>query len=1446
MHTPLRPSGPRSFKSLYLVGERSPPMASLAKLFLLLVFVPVMTHAALSPARISVNCGGPTVSFGNWVNDSAYCFSADNSRIRHYDGATDVHSVHGAAPEMIYRTSRTPKEDSLTYRFRQYPEGRYTVRLHSAAQDGPYPPGIVFSIEGSQVLRLRELGDAPSQSEGLVAETTIEVMDSEGIDIVVENRWARICGIEIIPWDTLGPLCPEYGEAETSRDSSSQCFLSGVILDRKSGPLRLANITLANPAAVQFPVIERSISDNSGWFCLKKRRVPAVLFVDKQGYVPEEIFLDSFPDTVRVNLKKYSRCVVMVHDAETGSPSEDATVTMRADGFTNLWTSTTSHEGHAYMERLVPDRYTLSVSAPGYLAKDKMVNFKQRGSDTISVGLDRGMTISGKVVSVSEDGKPVAGASVIAFAQDRRHQESVTDSNGNYTISGLPFDGRVHLGAGKEGYIMEDHRVRSLNLSISGNVSEEQTTLKLIRPASLTVSILSDSDLKNRNATLRNKSRTGHLYRHPIRDNKVVFKNLKPGIHTFSIEVMGFLPSKDTTMTFLPGTEASLMVRVEKGKRITGVVLDRSRVPIPGVNVLAADRSSGLVMPYRRGSNGNSTDSLGVFSIGGLQDGTNTITFRHPDFILADTAILVERDVKRLEMVLTKGARISGTVKSFDGRPLIRSHCDLRPLTKTQAPPVATRRIKDDGSFSFSSLAGGDYLLSIHSEGSAVTTREISVRPGEHRENIHIRMEKGYSVTGTVYQGDRVLSQGTVIMAPVSNDRHTYGNASVDAQGRFEISGLKRTSYEVRVRVKGGGFWPGAAMTVTPPARDIAVRLEEKHDYVVEGTVVDENGGLLDAFKACVIVAEHSQQYEGMVSKDFFDGSFSIPLPGKGLFRVLIRAPGYADCISEPFEVVEGTETYRVESKVRRGVSLTGVVEDESGVPLKGVQVSANMSIGGSYRSPGSTELLTDLQGRFGFKNINTEQTTLSFQKNGYVRKRIALSPETVGRGALKVTLVEGGSVKGVAYHSDNSPVSGARVFVSRNGANQYYFTPYQSTTEENGTFEITGIAPGSWVIVVEKIGISEQVKIEPGKKLELELRQKLFDGEIEGTVTLGGVAVRDGHIELDDPFQSIAGFKKRTTEIIGGVFRFENVAPGTYSLKYTFQNPRGMLKLTDNVEVAQGETVTPVIDLPQTEIMGRVWDGEKNVSLHGFTLSLNDRDELFWYGFSDTDDQGGFSFTGIQPGNYVLHLIRSDFMKKIVPVTVVEGQKVVVDDIVMKKGKKFICKVETESGEVGNGNYFVYDRQNSRFVDRFGAGGLEFSSHHPLEEGEYLVTLGWDGYLLGDSYLSLGNEHTIRITMKPCKPMKVLVRDQNDKPVEDAYVYLKKQIPGMPEPISQHPHGWLMKSNEKGEARFLSYFGGMQSIVAGHPAYEDTEVAHNAGDGSSESVVIVRLRKTP
>jgi hypothetical protein len=143
--------------------------------------------------------------------------------------------------------------------------------------------------------------------------------------------------------------------------------------------------------------------------------------------------------------------------------------------------------------------------------------------------------------------------------------------------------------------------------------------------------------------------------------------------------------------------------------------------------------------------------------------------------------------------------------------------------------------------------------------------------------------------------------------------------------------------------------------------------------------------------------------------------------------------------------------------------------------------------------------------------------------------------------------------------------------------------------------------------------------------------------------------------------------------------------------------------------------------------------DGDANRPLANFSISLNDRDELFWYGFSQSGADGTFGFSGVQPGNYVMHFNREATVKKIVPITIAEGQKLDVGDVVIRKGRQFICKVNTRDGQSAGGNYFVYSKPDGRFVDRFGTGGREFTSFLPLDDGEYLVVLGFEGYLLGN-----------------------------------------------------------------------------------------------------------------
>lgn len=163
------------------------------------------------------------------------------------------------------------------------------------------------------------------------------------------------------------------------------------------------------------------------------------------------------------------------------------------------------------------------------------------------------------------------------------------------------------------------------------------------------------------------------------------------------------------------------------------------------------------------------------------------------------------------------------------------------------------------------------------------------------------------------------------------------------------------------------------------------------------------------------------------------------------------------------------------------------------------------------------------------------ETATVTVSANETVTVDIAFAPPT-------------GTISGTVIASDNGePVANATV-VGENSDGEVY----EATTGENGTYSLTDISSGSYVVNIADAPpgyeIEEIVTVEPGEHVDgVDLKLDRTNGSIDGYVTnAAGIPIADATVVDADQ----DAFRVTTNE--DGYYQIDGVTPGTTALRAT------------------------------------------------------------------------------------------------------------------------------------------------------------------------------------------------------------------------------------------------------------------------------------------------------
>jgi protocatechuate 3,4-dioxygenase beta subunit len=972
--------------------------------------------------------------------------------------------------------------------------------------------------------------------------------------------------------------------------------------------------------------VAQAVTDEKGKFVLDVKAAPVVdLAAMASGFAPAGVRAAGGEDVGAIALMETPDAKGRL--TADGNPIPNAVVILSGPGV-ELVTRTDEAGRYSAAD---PSKWALraQVFHPGFAP---MTRLRTRDRLSTDFTLSPGVTLTGRALSV--DGKtPLAGAQIFVDG----YPYGTTGEDGAFSIIRVPDDWRELVVTKGE---LAGGRTR-------GGSPDANVTL---RPAAMIGGTVSDGSSRTPVAFAEvtaagNRLSAGESV---ITDQKgrFSFPPRLPGTLILSATAPDY-ERAEANASARQGEAVQKSLTLARTARIEGFILDEDKQGVAAARVTAggaADPVPGRMIMRPTAPVVSGPD--GRFVIRNVSAGTVDVLAvkkGFPSGKAPQLSVAAGEHKKNVVLTIPSGVPVTVNVADQNGRPVGRASVELSEWSEGSFG--GQMRIMMGG------LPGGDDAPQTNAEG----TVEIRVKPGKYdiavkREGFAPKRVRGVSINeaaqpvsvvlqpGAEIRGSVVTSNGTPVADAMINAFVPGPGAGAPAStttgpdGGFQLSDLEPGQLMLIVS-KQDEFIdhremveaPNSSLTIELPAGGrITGRVVDK---VSKRPVTDFQAGVSGERSGAGMRIMRPTQMRSFRADD---GSFTLENVPVGRQQVVVNAPGYVQGSVSGVMVEDGKTTSDIEVTLDSGVRVTGRVTGPDGSALEGVAVSVEREGqgGGFARMMGVGGATTDGSGEFVLEAVEAGDTTIRFEKDGFVPERKA-SKLSGKEARVDARLSRGTEVTGSVVTEAGVPVADARVEIRSSVQGSGWNT---KRTDSNGVFRAEGLTPGRYTFTAFKDGFPQKtvndidVVTTPNVRIVLE----------SGGVIYGRVIGYNPQDVRSIVVQASSSTAMATSPIDdAGNFRIEGAPTGSVSVGAAVRSmTRNAMTKPTRVEVEPGGSVQ--VDLTFEEgatVTGRVTRGSKVVS--GARVDFQPKTRTSMRQAATTGSDGYYTVSGLDSGYY-------------------------------------------------------------------------------------------------------------------------------------------------------------------------------------------------------------------
>ncbi len=497
---------------------------------------------------------------------------------------------------------------------------------------------------------------------------------------------------------------------------------------------------------------------------------------------------------------------VLVVDSD-GAPVNDAMLFLAPDGFERTAAGMRSPElrtdsaGRGTLRDLREQaQHLVGIRADGFSPLD---------GETVVVDpaeawrfvLSRALRAQGFVLDAHDE--PLPGVEVSAYRVDTyfgEEQPSVpiasarSGADGSFTLEIPRYAERILFFAEPKGYAATSTR----SYPYAADALPESIVLKLQREAVVRGRVLDTyanpvvganvGEDSGGNRHLRNKAVTDA-------EGRFELGRLVPGSTVMlRIDREGYPTHRESVE--IPGDEARVEIRVDGGRRVTGVVVDEWGAPLAGARVELAEATRTFGGP----ETGSGPD--GRFVIEGVKAGHYFLRASLEGYGMdgkGQALDLTVEDPPEQLVELESRATIVGQLHGLE------ELASVRPIVAAMGPNGSREpTVAPDGSFRIEGAEPGRWLFQATEPNAGLTAKgDLEVPKGAGEAFVELQLEPGFTMEVLVRRGG-APARGAEVRLSASSVSTTFNRTS-GADGRASFSGLSAGSYTVMASPPGAG-----------------------------------------------------------------------------------------------------------------------------------------------------------------------------------------------------------------------------------------------------------------------------------------------------------------------------------------------------------------------------------------------------------------------------------------------------------------------------------------------------------------------------------------------------------------------------------------------------------------------------------------------------------------